>query len=262
MRSEIAKKMLENMNQETKDKVNLLTEKIVSKVDNFDVLQQLFSFEDQHDFYYVYILKRRKENPDMTKGEQFIKEYLMKSHDDFYRLKEEIVNIAEENNARVYVSLNKKNLIKIGRYIAARILTNSLKEYKRSDIQIEFSNTNDILQNVNRIMSSVLSETASGTQRRFLDSEISKCDADSRQNKKWLIDLDWDLVPIEQNIVESIERNGGRVLLKYRTPNGYHLAVTPFNKSEFTKDLKDVLNKPIQEVLSQRAITILYFNPK
>lgn len=250
------------MNKKIEDKVNLLTEKILSKVDNFDILQQLFSFEDQHDFYYVYILKRRKENPEMKTGEQFIKEYLMKSHDDFYRLKKEIINIAEENNARVYVSLNKKILIKIGRYVAARLLTNSLKEYKRSNIKIEFSNTNDILRNIDQIMSSVLSETATGTQRRFLDSEISKCDADSRQNKKWLIDLDWDLVPIEQDIVKSIEKNGGRVLLKYRTPNGYHLAVSPFNKSEFTNDLKDILNKPIQEILSQRAITVLYFNPK
>jgi len=59
--------------QETLNLYSQHTEKFM--VNNIDRIRELISFEDEFDFYFLQILKRRKDNPDLKRDMVVIVNY-------------------------------------------------------------------------------------------------------------------------------------------------------------------------------------------
>ena len=73
-------------------------------VDNFDLVSKLMNFNSDDDFYFVEIIKRKKDNPnDAFKYRQFITYYWITSTSQLQSLKQEIIDVCKTNNARAYI---------------------------------------------------------------------------------------------------------------------------------------------------------------
>jgi hypothetical protein len=87
-----------------------------SLVDNFDKVAKLLEFQSPDSFYFVQIIKRYKDNPkdDKTKGNYsngawYLKSWRIKSAQDLMKLKPEIIQMADTNNARAYITVNSRS---------------------------------------------------------------------------------------------------------------------------------------------------------
>lgn len=81
-------------------------------VDNFEQICKLLEFTDKDDFYFLQIIQRKKDGnqvPSANNGYRTIKTYYIRSHEDFERRKEAIIQLCEQNNARAYINLNVRS---------------------------------------------------------------------------------------------------------------------------------------------------------
>jgi hypothetical protein len=84
--------------------------------DNFNLVTNLLDFENEKSFYFIQILKRRKENPDMKQNVRVINNYYIYSKEDLEKMKPRIVEDCEKHNARAYINLNRLDTEKIALY--------------------------------------------------------------------------------------------------------------------------------------------------
>lgn len=160
-------------------------------VDNFDLVSKFMHFNSDDDFYFVEIIKRKKDNPnDAFKYRQFITYYWIKSTAQLQSLKNEIVNICESNNARAYIYLNPRSAQVVNDY--AKVLVKRFaqkgKGYgKYRGHEIEF---------------------ASGQHKDWDSRPISFLDIDS---------TDKDIFDKVHRILDAY---GIDVMTEYKTPNG------------------------------------------
>ena len=82
-------------------------------VNNFNLISKFLTFESGDDFYFLQILKRKKENPEQTGNSRTIKTYYIDSLEKFFKLEKEIQTLCELHNARAYINLNKRSYEKI-----------------------------------------------------------------------------------------------------------------------------------------------------
>jgi hypothetical protein len=79
-------------------------------IDNFEKIGSLISGKASSDeFYFLQILKRRKDNPDLKKDMILIDNFFIKGEEDLYAKKDRIVELCTINNARAYFRLNKRS---------------------------------------------------------------------------------------------------------------------------------------------------------
>ena len=81
-------------------------------IDNFDLIKDILKFDDKYDFYYVMILKRKKDQSTDKANHQSvrtIKTYAINSIDEFLNKKEDIVRLCEMFNSRAYIYPQRKN---------------------------------------------------------------------------------------------------------------------------------------------------------
>lgn len=79
-------------------------------VDNFNLVVKLLNFKSDDDFYFVEIIKRKKDNPnDAFRYRQFISYYWITSREQLLSLKDEIINTCVNNNARAYIYMNPRS---------------------------------------------------------------------------------------------------------------------------------------------------------
>lgn len=99
-----------------------------SFIDNFDMAARLLDVQDPDDFHYVQIVKRYKDNTSDDKqngnyhaGAWYLGGYRVHNADELMALKQEIIDKCDQNNARAYITVNKRsdketdNFIKIYR---------------------------------------------------------------------------------------------------------------------------------------------------
>ena len=76
-------------------------------VDNLDNILSILEFKNDHDFYFLQIIQRKKDNPKII-GDRVIKSYYIKSKayiPDFY---DEITGLCNFFNARAIINLKKR----------------------------------------------------------------------------------------------------------------------------------------------------------
>lgn len=211
-------------------------------VNNFPRIATLLEFKDEKSFYFVQILKRRKENPEMKSGVRVVNNYYIYSLADLEKLKERIIEDCYKHNARAYINLNRLDTEKIALYT--------------TKLSMEY-----IIQGDYRAVKNAYA-TACGSHH-------------SEKNKRWTIDIDEENLPIKAEVRSIIEElhaeikgNDYKILAEVPTKSGVHIISNPFNLMKFRELLAerfsadDVLKSALQIDIHKNSPTILYIYSK
>lgn len=198
-------------------------------IDNSSLIRTMLSFE-KDDFYFVQVLKRRKDNIEMERDMVVIDNFYISSMDHYIKMVPQIIKLCDMENARAYFRLNKRNYKDLATHMVKRT------------VEIAFSDDCHALRNV-------------------FDSVAGEHHSDP--DKKWIVDVDWNdlLNLVDENgmysyLQEDIVRwqrlaEREPLMVKIPTKNGVHIITRPFNLQLFKAKYPDV-------TVHKDANTILY----
>lgn len=179
-------------------------------IDNFDKIINIMSFDDTNDFYFIQLIKRKKDNPDMKGDSVVIKDWYVSSVDYLLSKKNSMIEMSNQYNARLTIRINKRNYKNLG-----------LKMI--SDITKKLENEN--YKGLKSCFSSVAGQYSSDT------------------DKKWIIDIDSidldDLYEIKEVINDSMP-NVEKIICEIPSKSGIHLIVKPFDIRRFKNRFKNI----------------------
>lgn len=174
-------------------------------MNNFDLIKNYLQFDDPDKFYFIQILKRRKDNPTMGKDMCNIDNFCVYNIQDFERYENRIIDTCERNNARAYIRLNRRSDKKIALQMLARMAQMIASEQ----------------YNIRRLYYSIAGEYH------------------SEEDKTWIVDIDTKDEIVVHRIAHIIDANiepeGRKIIACIPTKNGYHLITRPFNLQKFKK---------------------------
>ena len=177
-------------------------------VNNFNIIKPMLEFNDVNDFYFIQILKRRKENPEMKKDVSLVENFFVYSDEELANLEPKIVEICNNRNARAYIRLNRRNAKKVG------------------------------MQTLRIVTDYIISEDYKSIKTAYL----SACGQyASEPKKKWAIDIDNPEMkkPIMDFLIQHVMFYGF-----IPSKSCGHLIVPPFNPNIFTTQFSGIdLNK-------------------
>lgn len=179
-------------------------------INNFEIIKPLLSFEDPDDFYFLQILKRRKDNPGMTGDSIVIDNHFIFSNDYLDRVGDRIRQQCIDNNARAYIRLNRRNARKVG------------------------------LQCLKKVTDYIINEDFKAIKNAY---QSSCGEYHSDPVKKWIIDIDEKNEELEREILDFIdiaEPKGNKFITKISTRIGTHLITTPFRIDSFKKQFSSI----------------------
>lgn len=181
-------------------------------VNNFDQIRSMLEFPEKTSFYFLQVLKRRKENPDLGKDMKHIADYYIYSLEQFDELKPRIIAQCDVENARAYFRINRRDAKKVA------------------------------MQVLKRTVDYIMSE-----DYRAVKNAFASCagEFNSDPDKKWIVDVDWKDVPdgMDQDYylnkliskVQELVAETGRddTVSTIPTKNGIHVICRPFNLQKF-----------------------------
>ena len=202
-------------------------------VDNFNLISSLLDYTIPNTLYFVQILKRRKENPDMKTGTKVVNNYFLYNKSDLDKIKHLIVYDCKHHNARAYINLNRCDIEKVA------LKTISL-----------------IVENITQ-----------GQSDQVKHAYAKACGNCNNENTpKWIIDLDQEHLPFIDQIREAvnelhkeIEGTDNKLIAEIPTKNGVHFISNPFNRREYNKRMSDIFkgNITLPKVMNSSP-TILF----
>lgn len=179
-------------------------------INNFKIIKQYLDFSNPDTYYFLQIIQRRKDNPDLGKDMRIIDDIFIYTLEQFERMEDEIITKCITNNARAYFRLNKRSLKKSAMQLLKKVTTMIIDENYKS---------------VKNAYSSVSGE--------FHNDD----------DKKWIVDI--DNVVYDDNfeykhepmlkILKTLQIETGRepLLNLIPTKNGVHIITRPFNVHMF-----------------------------
>jgi hypothetical protein len=191
-------------------------------IDNIDLIKPLLTFDNEGDFYQLFVFLRKKDQPDGEKDNhqsvRTIKSYSVTSHEYLDKRYGEIKMLCEVFKARAYIHIAKQNHRDVGMNMISEIVT--------------------------RIQSGQIN------QKNVFDSVVGQI---KTQEKRWIVDIDMKdenaLLKI-QHIVNNVRPYGNepKVIKVIPTKSGYHLITQRFDIMEFKKyflggDVPDIQKK-------------------
>lgn len=171
-------------------------------VDNFEQIKGLLEFGSEDEFYFVQIIKRKKENAEMGSNSHIVKFYYLKSAADLDKDKEEMILLAKYHNARVCINLNKRSF--------ERTAFHTLKKLTDQILNKDFKNARKAYNSV------------CGMHAGEID-------------KTWIVDID-EKGRYANDVLKGIETIapiGDKLIAIIETKNGVHLITKPFNLQTF-----------------------------
>lgn len=171
---------------------------------NIDILRPLLDFPTNDVFYFMQLIQRKKEHPELGSNNRIIKTYYINNMKYLEQNMNEIIHMCDYYNARAMINLNKRSYEKIAMHTLQKIT--------------------DKLINKDYV-----------TMSRAYDSACGKYPSDS--HKKWIIDVDDPNMDSNKlsNLLYSLDPIGNKIYLKVPTKNGYHLITSPFNAAQYNK---------------------------
>lgn len=177
-------------------------------IDVLDKVLPLLEFDSDDCYYYLQILQRRKDNPDIVKNTVTIKDYYIRNKQYLLDRYPEIKKLCEFFNARASLRLNKRSF----RKTALRTMQNITAHLMQDDY---------------------------ASAKQAYSKAAGQCHDD--KNKKWLLDLDTeDMNGIDLDygarqlakVIAELSPVGDKMILELPTKNGLHLITRPFNLQE------------------------------
>ena len=187
-------------------------------MNNFDLIRKMLSFPDENAFYFLQVLKRRKDNPDLGKDMIHIADYYIYSLEQFDGLRQRIIDQCDAENARAYFRLNRRDAKKVAMQVLKRTVDHIMSENYRA----------------------VKNAFASCTGEFHSDPD-----------KTWIVDIDNISIDsfnhsdeqhkIRQLILDLQRETGKEPIMKFiPTKGGVHIITRPFNLNKFTKQYTDI----------------------
>lgn len=180
-------------------------------IDVLKEIKNLLVFESDDDFYYLQILQRKKENPQLGSNSRVIKNYYIGSVEYLESRYDEIKNLCDQFNARAMLRLNKRSYSKVA-FKAMQNMANSMANGEYSFIKKSY-------------------DRACGNGH-------------NDKNKTWIVDVDGEFCcEMSESLVEYIDKckpEGNKIVTMLPTKNGMHLIVRPFDLRSFKKDFPEI----------------------
>lgn len=195
-------------------------------VDNFALIRKHLRFKNKRSFYFVQILKRKKENPELKSYSIPVESFYIFNKKDFDKYKKHIIRKCEENRARAYIKMNCLDAQSVA------------------------------LKTISLLTETIRKENWHEMSSRF-NSACGECGKQDGLEALWLIDLDGELADKRDEVREFINAQQPidvkeKVVMEVPTKNGYHFLTTGFDPREFTKKYSGVDRH-------KDGITLLYF---
>lgn len=181
-------------------------------VNNFEIIKSFLDFSNPDTYYFLQLLQRRKDNPDLNKDMHIIDDIFIYNMEQYERMESEIIATCKLHNARAYFRLNKRSLKKSAMQLLKKVTTMIIDENYKS---------------VKNAYSSVSGEFSSD------------------EDKKWIVDIDdvnldggfgynhESMLCTLRNL--QIETGREPMLTVIKTKSGAHIITRPFNVNEFKK---------------------------
>lgn len=193
-------------------------------INNINLIKPLLNFEQEGDFYMLYILKRKKDQPEDEKDNhqsvRTIKTYCIESIEYLDKRYDEIKMLCEVFKARAYIHVQKQN---------------------HKDVALEM-----MIQLANRI------KIGQHHQQHLFDSVVGQI---KTYEKRWIVDVDSiDVLYFMglKDIINKCKPEGNKIITTIPTKNGYHLITERFDVLEFSKYFPNI-------DIQKKNPTLLYY---
>ena len=180
-------------------------------IDVFGRIKQYLKFETEDDFYYLQILQRKKENPELGSNSRVIKNYNISSLEYLEKRYDEIKRLCDMFNARAMLRLNVRSY----RKVAFKALVN-------------------------------MSNSMANGEYKFTGSSYNRAIGQGHNDKvkKWILDIDEEYdadwwKDLRANL-DSYQPEGRKDMMYLGTKNGLHIITTPFNLHQFKIDYPEI----------------------
>ena len=174
-------------------------------IDNLEIIKPLLNFENEGDFYMLYVFKRKKDQPEGEKDNhqsvRTIKTYCVESVEYLKKRYAEIKQLCEMFQARAYIHVQKQN---------------------HKDVSL-----NMMVALAQRI------QDGNHKQKGLFDSVVGQL---KTHEKRWIVDID-DMNEVSPIMMAYIDHKckpyGSKIEAIIPTKNGYHLITKKFDVMKF-----------------------------
>jgi len=193
-------------------------------INNLDIIKPLLNFTEEGDFYMLYILKRKKDQPederDNHQSSRTIKTYCIDILEYLESKYEEIIQLSELFKARAYIHVQKQN---------------------HKDVALDMM-----------ILLAERIKNGQHNQKNLFESVVGKV---KRMENRWIVDIDdkdENELAKTISVVDETRPIGSKVEAVIPTKNGYHLITKRFDVEMFRKSYPQV-------DIQRKNPTLLYF---
>ena len=181
-------------------------------IDNLEIIKGLLNFDEKGDFYMLYILKRKKDQPegerDNHQSVRTIKTYCIESIEHLEKRYDEVKQLCEMFKARAYIHVQKQN---------------------HRDVSL-----NMMVELATKIKS------GSMNQKNLFDSVVGQIQT---HEKRWIVDLDTkdesEVVRMTK-VINATRPEGDKIECIIPTKNGYHFITSRFDVQMFKSLYPDI----------------------
>ena len=193
-------------------------------IDNLELIKPLLNFENEGDFYMLWIFKRKKDQTTDTANHQSartIKTYCIDNIEYLERYYDEIKQLCEIFKARAYIHIQKQN---------------------HSDVSLN-------------MMIALAQRIQSGNHRQMglFDSVVGQI---KTQEKRWVVDIDTKdpatILKIKGVIDNVCSPAGVKTIQLIPTKDGFHYITNRFDTNTFNEQYPDV-------DIKKKNPTLLYY---
>lgn len=189
-------------------------------INNIELIKPLLNFENEGDFYMLYVLKRKKDQPegerDNHQSVRILRSYCINSIEQLEKKYDEIQLLCETFKARAYIHVQKQN---------------------HKDVSL-----NMMVALAQRI------QDGNHQQQSLFDSVVGQL---KTYEKRWVIDIDnvsvdafsHDKYYIEmRDYINELQVEAGKEqgMTFIKTKSGFHIITQPFNVMKFKERYPDV----------------------
>lgn len=181
-------------------------------IDNLELIKPLLNFENNGDFYMLYVFKRKKDQPegerDNHQSVRTIRSYCIKSVEQLEKRYDEIIQLCEMFKARAYIHVQKQN---------------------HKDVSL-----NMMVALAQRI------QDGNHEQQNLFDSVVGQL---KTLEKRWIVDIDTkdeEVVHRIAKLVDMVRPEGPKIQAVIPTKSGYHLITSRFDVMQFKKNYPEI----------------------
>jgi hypothetical protein len=204
----------------------------MNNLDNINTIKRLLNFENEGDFYMLYVFKRKKDQPegerDNHQSVRTIKTYCVDSIEYLEKRYDEIKQLCEMFKARAYIHVQKQN---------------------HKDVSL-----NMMVALAQRIQDGNL------RQQHLFDSVVGQL---KTHEKRWIIDIDnvstdsfahAEYYTSMREYINELQEEAGKdkSMAFVKTKSGFHIITQPFNVMKFNERYPDI-------DIQKKNPTLLYY---